>query len=281
MATCVHAGGHKIFIDPGVALGPKRYGLFPHQLELLMKEHLWRKVEERVKEAEYVVITHYHHDHYNPEAYHIFKDKVVFIKDPERFINKSQRERASLLLDGIRGLAKEIVVADGKSFDLGGVRLSFSEPVPHGYTDRLGYVLQVLVEEDFRFLFTSDVQGFPLDAHKDFVIDARPDVIFADGPATYLFPKRFSKSAYEASFANMAELLERVRPSFFIVDHHATRDIKYTERFGELSSLSKNLGVLLCTAAHYMGKENLFLEAWRKKLYGNEIGLSPEQVQQI
>lgn len=191
MATCVSAGGHKFFIDPGVALGPKRYGLMPHKLEFLRRDFCWQKVEERVKECNFLIITHYHHDHYNPEAYHIFKDKVVFIKDPEKKINKSQKGRAALLLEHIKHLAKDIVIADGKSFEINGVKLIFSDAVPHGFTDRLGYVLQVYIKENYGFLYTSDVQGFPLEAHKDFVLDMKPEVIFADGPATYLLPRRF------------------------------------------------------------------------------------------
>ncbi len=271
MATCVEAGGLTFIIDPGVALGPSRYGLPPHPVELAAKERLWRRVVERAERAHVVVITHYHYDHHNPKEPELFRDKVLLIKDPEKNINRSQRGRARFFLDAVREVAREIEVADGREFDFGSVRLLFSPAQPHGFTSRLGYVLQVLIEEGGkRFLYTSDIQGAPLPEHVDFILDTRPDIIFMDGPATYLYPVRFSPKALEASLEHISLILDRVGPEHLIVDHHTTRDINYMRWFKGLRTI---------TAARFMGREEMFLEAWRKRLYRDEVGFSPEQVQ--
>jgi len=280
MATCVQAGGHIFVIDPGVALGPRRYGLAPHPLEFLAKDILWKRVKDRVEKADFVIVTHYHYDHHNPEEVEIFRDKVVFVKHPEDKINKSQRERARYFLERIRGLAREIIFADGKSFDLSRVKLVFSPAQPHGFTNRLGYVLQVaFIEGNDVFLFTSDIQGAPLGEHLDFILDVKPRILFMDGPATYLYPVRFSPKALEASLDHISRIVEEVSPEVFMVDHHTTRDERYARWFGDIEALCKEKGTSWVSAAAFMGKEELFLEAWRRRLHRNEISLSPDQIQ--
>ncbi len=265
MATCVEAGGHLFLIDPGVALGPLRYGLPPHRAEFEAKDRLWRRIEDRARSADFIIVTHYHHDHYNPDRPDIFFGKVVILKDWKRNINKNQAKRASLLLEQIRGKAKEIVVADGNELEIDGVKLIFSPAQPHGYSNRLGCVVQVLFSfGGKRFLFTSDIQGVCLREHADFIISATPDVVFMDGAPTYLLPTKFPKARLEEAFANLTCVMESLRDTTFVVDHHTTRDEHY-RRWFELYKLDFK------TAAEFMGFENMFLEAWRKKLYKDEV----------
>ena len=279
MATFIEAGGHCILIDPSVALGPRRYGLPPHRLELEAKDAIWRLIEERAKVAEFIVITHYHYDHYNPEGLHVFEGKVLFIKDPERNINKSQKARASYFLERVRNRAKEIIIADGRSFKIGDVELVFSEAQPHGYTPRLGYVLQVLVRErSFAFLFTSDIQGAPLKEHLDFLLESGADVIFMDGAPTYLFPTKFSKSALDAAFSHTASFVDEALFKALIIDHHTTRDIRYQRWFEEIFAVARERNKRILTAAEFMGRDNMFLEAKRRELYRGEDSVSHNQV---
>ncbi len=279
MATFVEAGGHSFLIDPGVALGPRRYGLPPHRLEFEAKDAIWRLIEERAKVAEFIVITHYHYDHYNPEGLHVFEGKVLFIKDPEKNINKSQKGRASYFLEKVKGIAKEIIVADGKSLKIGDVELVFSEAQPHGYTPRLGCVLQVLIREgNFSFLFTSDIQGAPLKEHLDFLLESGADVVFMDGAPTYLFPTKFSKSALDAAFSNTALFVDEAPFKALVIDHHTTRDIRYQRWFEEIFAVAKEKNKRILTAAEFMGRENLFLEARRRELHKGEGSASHNQV---
>ncbi len=274
MATFVRAGGHAFLIDPGVALGPKRFGLPPHPLELARRDELWRRVREKASEAEFIILTHYHHDHYNPQGLEVFCGKTVFLKDWERNINKSQRKRASELLSAVSGAAKEIFKADGESFRMGDVTITFSPAQPHGYTNRLGYVVQVLIEEGGRrFLFTSDIQGACLREHLDFMLDSRAHVIFMDGVPIYLAGSKFSWRAVESSKEHLAELLGALEGTTLVLDHHLTRDARYGKW---LSFLGGALSRVL-TAAEFMGRTNLLLEANRKRLY-HEGGLQAHQI---
>jgi len=83
----------KLIIDPGIAaMQPS----FPASLEEKLE---WRNEgEKRIKKfcekASLTVITHYHYDHYLPEEMEIYKNKLVLAKNPNEYINDSQRKRA-------------------------------------------------------------------------------------------------------------------------------------------------------------------------------------------
>ncbi|ADC64868.1 conserved hypothetical protein [Ferroglobus placidus DSM 10642] len=267
MATFVSSKNVRIIIDPSVALGPRRYGLPPHEKEIRRKEKLWERIKKYAGKAEVVVITHYHYDHHNPNDAEVFRDKVVLIKDPRNKINRSQMGRSAFFISQIKDAAKEIVVADGKEFEFEDVALKFSKPVPHGTNDRLGYVLEVLVEEKKRFLFTSDVEGLSLDEQLEEAVKFDPDVVFADGPMTYMLNYRFSQKSLEKSIENLVKLMEKTRVKKLVLDHHLTRDLKWRERMKEVFEKGEELGVKVMSAANFAGvKENL-LEARRKELY--------------
>ena len=267
MATFVLTKKLGIMIDPSVALGPRRYGLPPHEKEVRRKEKLWERIKRYAEKANIIVVTHYHYDHHNPHEVEIFKNKTVLIKDPENKINRSQRGRSAFFLSQIEGVAREIIVADGKDFEFEGVALKFSQPVPHGTNDRLGYVLEVLVEEKRRFLFTSDVEGLSLEEQLKEASRFDPDVVFADGPMTYMLNYRFSKKSLEKSIENLSKLMENTGVKKLVIDHHLTRDLKWRERMVEVFERGEEFGVKVMSAAEFAGiKENL-LEARRKELY--------------
>jgi predicted metallo-beta-lactamase superfamily hydrolase len=56
LATFVKASGIKILIDPGVALGPKRYGLPPAEMELKTLQQMRKKLQGYARKAD--IITH-------------------------------------------------------------------------------------------------------------------------------------------------------------------------------------------------------------------------------
>ncbi|WP_290902245.1 MBL fold metallo-hydrolase [Ferroglobus sp.] len=267
MATFVLTKDVRIIIDPSVALGPRRYGLPPHEKEIRRKEKLWEKIKKYAGRAEIVIITHYHYDHHNPHEVEVFRDKIVLIKDPKNKINRSQMGRSAFFLSQIKDVAKEITVADEREFEFGNVSIKFSKPVPHGTNDRLGYVLEVLVEEKRRFLFTSDVEGLSLEEQFKEAVKFDPDVVFADGPMTYMLNYRFSQKSLESSIRNLVRLMEETGVKKLVIDHHLTRDLKWRERMEVVFEKGEELGVKVLSAANFAGvKENL-LEARRKELY--------------
>ncbi len=268
MATFVKAKT-KIIIDPSVALGPRRYGLPPHEKEIRMKNRLWERIKKFGELADVVIITHYHYDHHNPHEVEFWKGKTFLIKDPKNNINRSQTFRSAFFLDQIKGVAERIEVADGKTFEFDGVAVEFSRAVPHGTNSRLGFVLEVLVDDGKkRFLYTSDVEGPALEEQAKPMIEFDADVIFVDGPMTYMLNYRYSKKSLEASIDNLKRVMEKTRVKELVLDHHLTRDLNWRERMREVFEFGEEVGVNVVSAAEFIGKKENLLEARRKELYG-------------
>ena len=75
----VDSGRHKILIDPAVSLAPIRFGLRPHPLELAASRSIRGAILEKSAEADVIVLSHYHHDHYTPPL-----NRIYDWSDPER-----------------------------------------------------------------------------------------------------------------------------------------------------------------------------------------------------
>lgn len=265
MATYVETNDVKIVIDPGVSVSPDRYSLPPHRMELDRRREMLAAVERWTSFADIVIITHYHFDHHNPDDEGLYKGKEVFLKHPRELINQSQKERAQALLAMIEPCAKEINIADGNDFEFGGTKIIFSKPVFHGFSSRLGYVIEVFITDKDKFLFTSDVQGLLDESAIDFIIDKAPDTIILDGPATYLLGSYYKKSHILQSIQNMKRIVKQTPVKDLIIDHHLLRDPNWADYISELHELRRN--VKICSAAGYLGKQEDILEARRKELY--------------
>ncbi|MDZ7374085.1 MAG: MBL fold metallo-hydrolase [candidate division KSB1 bacterium] len=95
MSVFVQTPDVRVLIDPGAsAMQPS----FP--LEEPVRDQFKLAALETIaawaKKADVVVITHYHHDHYASvaEGLEIYRDKQLLVKDPNRWINRSQWHRA-------------------------------------------------------------------------------------------------------------------------------------------------------------------------------------------
>ncbi len=267
MATYIETKDCKIFIDPGVNLAEKRYGLPPHPLEISEKERVWKEIVRYAEKAEIIIITHYHYDHYNPfQDLFIFENKYVFLKHPTRKINQSQMNRARQFLEKIKKISAEIYYADNREFFIEETRILFSPPVPHGKSSNLGYVLEVLIEEEAeKFLFTSDVQGPILNEHLHFIIRNKPSLIFLDGPVTYLLGQTFSHDDLDKSIENIKRILNETPVRKVIIDHHLLRDIRWRQLI--LKDISHEEKEYILTAADFSGKPIKLLEANRRRLW--------------
>ena len=51
-------------------------------------------IKKAAKQADLIVISHYHWDHFLPDDLHIYRKKLILAKNPNEFINDSQRNRA-------------------------------------------------------------------------------------------------------------------------------------------------------------------------------------------
>ncbi len=265
MATVVETSSLKVMIDPSVALAPKRYGLPPHPKEVELMEEMASLIYEEAKDSDVIVVTHYHYDHFDlgdKIPLDVYEGKLVLIKDPVNNINASQKyKRAPKFLKAIEGLPERVMIADGNSFKLERTTITFSPAVPHGLNDKLGYVVQVLVEEgDERFLFSSDVEGPALEEQASFMLKSKPHWAVVDGPMTYMLGYRYSKEALDKSVNNLLALLDQSQLELLVLDHHLCRELEFRDRL-------KLLGNKFKTAAQASGKPENLLEAKRRDLY--------------
>ena len=278
LATFVEAAGIKILIDPGVALGPKRYGLPPAKAEIEALHSMRRKIQGYAKRADVITISHYHYDHHTPffeglyesssEAFarEIYEGKLLFIKHPRENINFSQRKRAWVFLKNAEPIARSIEFADGKSFDLGGVTLEFSPAVPHGSEgSKLGFVVMALIDDGFRLIHASDIQLLNRKA-VEWIVEKSPDLLITGGPPTYLGPR--AAGSWETGIKNLNEIIRETNAEI-ILDHHIIRDKRYPEFFDGLEKRPK-------TFASYLRVEDRPLEAYRRELHKLERGEKAE-----
>ncbi|MCR8433452.1 MAG: hypothetical protein NDP13_03530 [Crenarchaeota archaeon] len=261
MATFVETSDTTILIDPAAALGPRRYGLPPHKLEKEALEYSWQKISEASEESEVIIVTHYHYDHHSRKRnVEIYKNKLLLIKDPNSFINRSQRWRAYAFLESIKELPSEIAIADGKELFIGNTQVVFSRPVFHGEPkSKLGFVLEVFISDSNKsFIFSSDVEGLLDESQIDFILRMKADIVYLDGPPTYLGSKKMDQLLH-ISQTNIERVVRLVRPQFLIIDHHLTRDLNFKAYFEGFNNF--------ITAAEFMGQNPNLLEARRKELW--------------
>ena len=274
MCTLVETGDARIIIDPGAALGPRRYGLNPHPIEReRLKQHK-QVIKHEAAQADLVIITHYHYDHFPRPSENVswLRGRRILTKDPERMINFSQRVRSRIFFEKLRKVDVRIEVADSKEIRVGKCRVKFSNPVEHGNDPRLGYVLEILVEDrGEKLVHSSDVEGFVSRGQAKFVLENRPDILVCDGPMTYMLGYKLEESMLKSSIRNLCEIIDGRFLREMIIDHHLLRDLGWRSKMKPLIDWAESRGVRVCTAAAYMGLKEELLEANRKKLYG-ELG---------
>ena len=159
---------------------------------------------------------------------------------------------------------KTLEYADGREFVFKNTRIKFSQPVFHGTNPKLGYVVEVCVEhEGEKFLHSSDVEGPSIKEQADFILHEKPNVVFIDGPMTYMLGYRYAGKSYEESIKNLKEIAKVC--DALVLDHHLLRDLKWRERVKEVEKIRH-----VMSAAEFAGKKEELLEARRKELYETE-----------
>ncbi len=137
--------------------------------------------------------------------------------------------------------------------------------MPHGIDERLGYVIEVCIDDgETRFLHTSDAEGLCLKEQRSFIIENDPDMLFIDGPLTYMLGYAFSESDLERSIEGIGEVLDKCDAKKTVIDHHLLRDLEWKDRIRELFESGRQI----MTAAEFAGEENIMLEARREELHG-------------
>ncbi|NIQ07934.1 MAG: MBL fold metallo-hydrolase [Candidatus Korarchaeota archaeon] len=92
-ATFVKTPDVSILIDPGAAAMQPSFPASP------IRKGWWkfkatRAIKKASRAADVIILTHYHYDHYFPNALDVYHGKTILAKSPNKYINDSQRERA-------------------------------------------------------------------------------------------------------------------------------------------------------------------------------------------
>ena len=263
MATYVETSDLKLFIDPAVALAPNRNGYPPHPLELQREAEQWEQIQGLARQCQVLIVTHYHYDHHNPDAPEIFNGKIALVKHPLENVNKSGMARSRQFLSAIK--PERLEYCDGRSFSFGKTKIEFSRAVFHGVNNKLGYVVEVLVDDGReKFLHTSDVEGPAVEDQVEFILRSKPHTLFVDGPMSHMLGYRYPEDSLKAAIVNLMRVLRECPVKRLVLDHHLLRDKRWRERMGEVLAFGGNK---VCCAAEFLGKQEDVLENRRKELF--------------
>jgi hypothetical protein len=87
-------------VDPGVAIMQPSFPATLHQ-KLLWLEQGKVAIKQASKDADVIIITHYHYDHFVDFDEELYENKMVLVKNPNEYINDSQRQRAESFFNNI------------------------------------------------------------------------------------------------------------------------------------------------------------------------------------
>ncbi|MEM2780546.1 MAG: hypothetical protein QW791_06745 [Candidatus Bathyarchaeia archaeon] len=281
MCTYVETPDVRVLLDAGLSLCPNRYGLPPHPLEYKAIIESRNRIAEAAEKADVITVSHYHFDHHTPSyedwlcnwteaeetARQIYQGKTVLIKNPKEMINFSQRRRGWVFQKTGGKSAKQLVIADGRSFTFGKTIIKFSEPVFHGQEDSaLGWVLMTAVEfKNDKFLMAPDVQGPISTKTLQLIIKEKPKLLLIGGPPLYLSGFRIDEKLIRLGLENLRKIVNVVPCT--ILEHHILRDEQWREKTKGVLEEAQRTGNKILTSAEFLGQENLFLEAKRKALF--------------
>lgn len=274
LSCLVELSEKKILIDSGIALGWNRYGFLPHPFQVAIGAGIRKKIIEELKDATDVIFSHFDGDHcplYNPNPYQLGVDEVkdflsncrIWAKGSNDSSPVQQRRREELA----KAIKKDLPSAEGKKDE----SLNFSFLVPHGQREsEKGKLMMTKIEEEGEvFVHASDIQLLDKKTVEDIIRWTPPThhpkttrsrtTVLASGPPLYLsLLKEQEKNAWQ----NAIKLSGGVNT--LILDHHLLRDERGIKWLKKLNAVTENKVI---SAADFMQREPLFLEAWRKELY--------------
>ena len=266
LSCSVELKNRKILIDPGIALGWRRYRLLPHPFQVLMGVNIRERVIEQLKSASDVIISHFDGDHCplaRPNPYQLGIDEVkdslsrcrIWALGPDHCPPTQHKRRGDLA----EILNRDLISAEGRKEG----SLEFSLPVAHGRQGGAEHrVMMTRIEDQGEsFVHASDTQLYDETAI-EFILDWKPDVVLVSGPPLYHHSGAGLKDLSERGRENALKLSRHV--PVVIIDHHLLRSQQGIDWLNELKGDARNQ---ICCAADFMTRQALFLEAWRNRLY--------------
>jgi len=282
MCTHVETPDVRVLLDPGVSLGPNRFGFPPHPREYKALAKCRQNIARAAEKAEVVTISHYHFDHHTPSytdwcynwssqeaARQIYEGKLVLAKNYREKVNFSQRRRGWVFARTGGKHAKKLENADGKTFEFGETKLKFSDPVFHGpENSQLGWLLMTTIEhESERFLFASDVQGPMHTATLNVILASKPQLAMVGGPPLYL-AGLVKQDHLHQGMKNLEKLVKKV-PAV-VLEHHLLREEGWREQSKPVFDAASEKRHKVVTAAEFMKEKDDLLESRRKTLFETE-----------
>lgn len=265
--TFVKTKDVKIIIDPGCALGPDRFNLPPHRLEIESLWECWQKINEHLRESDIAIITHYHYDHHHYRNAYLYEDKILLVKDFSN-INTMQRRRAEKFIKELKS-PKSIIPADGKSFRFGETEIQFTPALSHGYGREDIKVIGVYIKEDDESVFhTSDISGVIEDSLFGFLKRRQISTLIFDGFPLYLKGSVLKNKWFVESLKRLEHLIDICGIKNLIIDHHSSR-ISDWKKFYEKILNHRGLS-FAGTAAEFHRTEPKYLESMRRALFSKE-----------
>lgn len=270
MATLVETSDCSIVVDPSANLGDSRYGQGPHPLELWCLKKMKERIRLFCRKSDIIVLTCFYNDHYTHDEPELYRNKILLMKNPNQDIHTEHRNRAFEFIKKIKGIPAEIHYMDDRQYTLGNTNLVFSPAVANRDSENRQYVIQCAVKTDqSSFLITSDVQG-PSEAALPFILNQNPELIYIDGPNTYMHTKGTEHDSLQQSMDRIIQILKKTQMKEIIIDHHLVRDLNWRDRIKILFEYAKQQSVHIQTAASFRGENENPLEARREQLYEND-----------
>ena len=270
MATWIGCSNNKVnfLIDPGVSLAKKRFGLKPHVLEVERNLDHWTRICTHLEKSQYVIVSHYHYDHYNPRNPSVLRGKILFVKSP-KLLNKSQRMRSKYFLEQVKDRVAEVNHADWRSFELEeNIELRFSGALPHGREgSKQGFVVSTtIVKGKDIFTHTSDVLGIQAEVQLQYLLDQDPTILYVDGPMVRS-SRNIAKKELQKCISSLETIIGKTQVKKIIIDHHLLRSLNWRDHLTDLLRIASSADVVVSTAAKFLGERNDLLEANRHLLY--------------
>ncbi len=269
MAHIIELEGTVIAVDPGAALGPKRYGLPPHRIEEALLQKTIDRIVDFCREADLIIITHYHYDHYlrGEAGLEAYRGKRIIAKHPSEEINWSQKRRAFHLKKIFEKAGAKVLYTNGGGFLINNFFIELSNPVWHGSKGTaLGKLLMLYLKtiEGESYVYASDTQGPMNKEALEWILSKRPEALFISGPPFYLVGTKIDEQAVQKAEANLIYLIKGGWLKRVIIDHHFSREKGYWNRLEKYKSMGKTM---VQDAAEYSGVERRPLEAMRDELW--------------
>uniref|UniRef100_A0A7J3X679 UPF0282 protein ENM88_02630 n=1 Tax=Thermofilum pendens TaxID=2269 RepID=A0A7J3X679_THEPE len=268
-----------ILLDPGVSLAPRRFNLPPHPEEFRALAEARKRIVDRSQEAEILVISHYHRDHFTPPYESLYEccsddDFVAIYSRRKKLLLKAldsktpfnQKKRAWLLTKAFEKLGVKAEQVGEGSTSFGETTLSFFSS-SHG-SSKLGNVLVVTLRyrDECTLIFAPDVQGPVDDAAFSRMLSTRFDIAFVGGPPLYLQERSEElTSIARRGLANLAALV-KANPRRVVVSHHLLRAPDWVEALEQYGVDEDNV----LTYSSIRGSPLTLLEANRKLLFESD-----------